>query len=186
MQKDRGKDFKVFLSYDQMNTLQRLGFNASSAKYKWAWPGELRAEPLDGELYLNNEIPPSWCNLESPTFSFQELLRLLPTELDIPVPEYLESAYMCSPVKTENGKNYYKHYLNIEFLEGTEEIVIGYREEFFESVSPRYPFPECPENPEDQFMVLTERGGIISGPNWLNAVYDLIIKLLQDGLCKFS
>lgn len=186
MQKDKRKDPQLFLRYDQLNTLKRLGFNASSAKYKWAWPGELRAEPLDGELYLNNEISPDWCNLESPTFNFQELLELLPKELDIPVPDYLKDAYMCSPVKTEGGKDYYRHYLNIEFLGGTKGIVIGYREEYFESTSPRYPFPECPENPEDQYLVLTENGGIESGPNWLNAVYDLIVKLLEDNLCKFS
>lgn len=186
MQKDKREGLQLFLRYDQMNTLKRLGFNTSSAKYKWAWPGEHREEPDDGEIYMNNEIIPEWCTLSSPTFCFQELLKLLPKELDIPVPDYLKDAYMCNPVKTENGKDYYKHYLNIEFLGGNRGIVIGYREEFFESTSPRYPFPDCPEDPEESYLVLTENGGIESGPDWLNAVYDLIVKLLEDNLCKFS
>lgn len=112
-------------------------------------------------------------------YTFQELLELLPKKLDISVPDdsSLRSFYIESDRITPGV---WRHDLEVSFLI-TGELRIGYRWSYFDCSSPLYPFSE--EIPEEGYDYSV--GGITS-KDWLGAVYQLLVNLLESGLCKFS
>ena len=172
---------RLFLEIDEIKRLIDLGlpYSEKSSSYKWTWPeGFENLKELIPSDAMGNEC-------ELPTYCFQELLQRLPMWIDMPAPEYLVNCYHDYPVgKDDSGKELYRHFLNFEIsVDG--QFRIGYRNEYFDCISPRYPFPECPENPEDQYQVMNLPGGLI-GEDWLSVVYNLYIKLLEDKVCKFS
>lgn len=178
MQENRGKDSRkrVFLEIDEIKKLVSLGMPLSEDfSYKWVWPV--------GFENLKELVPAEVSNMseELPTYCFQELLQKLPLWIDMPAPKYLISCYHDHPVgKDKSGKDLYRHYLNVEVsVDG--QLRVGYRNEYFDCVSPRYPFPECPKDPDDLYVVMTLPGGLI-GEDWLDVVYNLFLKLLEDGL----
>lgn len=183
MQENRKESTRVFLGIDEMKKLINLGLDTSDAQYMWSWYEKIDKYPNEGQLYSVMHEPTYECHTKIPTYCFHELLKKLPQWIDLPAPEYLKGCYHDNPIGVDDsGKDLYRHFLNIEInLEGT--LRLGYRNEYFEAVTPRYPFPEYPENPDDQYLVTCLPGGLY-GKDWLKVVYDLIIKLLEDGICK--
>ena len=183
MQENRKESTRVFLGVNEMKRLIDLGMDTSDAQYMWSWYERIDEYPNEGQLYSVMHEPTYECHTKVPTYCFHELLKKLPKWIDMPAPGYLINCYHDTPIgKNESGEDLYRHFLNLEIsVDGM--LRIGYRNEYFESVSPRYPFPECPENPDDQYLAMNLPGGLID-KDWLKVVYDLIIKLLEDGICK--
>ena len=183
MQENRKESTRVFLGVDEMKKLIDLGLDTSDAQYMWSWYESIDKYPNEGQLYSVKHEPTYECHTKVPTYCFHELLKKLPKWIDMSAPEYLIDCYYDSPIsRDESGKDLYRHFLNLE-VDVTGELRIGYRSEYFDSASPRYPFPEYPENPEDQYLAMHLPGGLIN-EDWLKVVYDLMVKLLEDGICK--
>lgn len=184
MQENRKESTRVFLGIDEMKKLIDLGLDTSDAQYMWSWYENIDKYPNEGQLYSVKHEPTYECHTKVPTYCFHELLKKLPKWIDISAPEYLIDCYYDSPIsRDESGKDLYRHFLNLE-VDVTGELRIGYRSEYFDSAAPRYPFPECPENPEDQYLAMHLPGGLIN-EDWLKVAYDLMVKLLEDGICKY-
>ena len=183
MQENRKESTRVFLSVEEIRKLIDLGFDTSDAQYMWSWYEHVNPQPEESQLYSVRQYPTYECHTQVPTYCFHELLKKLPKWIDMPAPEYLINCYYDSPINIDDsGKELYRHFLNLEVnTDGT--LRLGYRSEYYDAVTPRYPFPECPENPDDQYLVMHLPGGLV-GDDWLKVVYDLIVKLLENGICK--
>lgn len=137
--------------------------------------------PREYKVFLSFEEMEKLKSLGVPgyPYTFQELLELLPKTIDISVPDKsdLRSFYIDSD---RIYPGVWRHSLEVDF-ELTGELKVGYRWSYYDCASPLYPFPE--EVPEYGYDY--SDGGITS-KDWLGAVYQLLVNLVESGLCKFS
>jgi hypothetical protein len=172
MQENRGKTAEQFLTPEKFLELQQLGFkNPIQTKYSWLYDPQnssnrtlVDSEKTTPELKLNQKL--------CPAISFQELLQLLPKQLDITVPEELFSYYMSSD---RIYPGIWRHDLEINFLK-TGEIKVGYRWTYYDCSSPLYPFVKITDN-----VVMDEYfDSGIKGYDWVEAVYELLRIIIID------
>jgi hypothetical protein len=179
MHEDRTKSSRerVFLEVEEVQELNSLGINLGDSLYKWVWPLGLENQ----KVLMPSEMSNKECEL--PTYSFQELLEKLPKYIDIVPPERLRNIYIDSNRigKDESGNNIFRHFLKFGFNEDNS-FWIGYQYYYFDYESPLYPFPNKTGETDSWAW---EEGGI-GNSDWIKAVYDLLINLVKDNLCKFS
>lgn len=172
MQENRGKTAEQFLTPEKFLELQTLGFkNPIQTKYSWLYDPQdssnrtlIDLEKTTPELKRNQEL--------CPAISFQELLQLLPKQLDITVPEELFSYYMSSD---RIYPGIWRHDLEINFLK-TGEIKVGYRWTYYDCSSPLYPFVKITDSVAmDEYF---DSG--IKSYDWVEAVYELLRIIIID------
>lgn len=182
MQKDRAEKSRkrLFLEIDEIQALLDLGvLDLKDASYKWVWPEGKE------ELKTIYSIETTISESQLPTYSFQDLLEKLPKYIDIVPPDSLKYIYTESTrtSEDENGNYMYRHFLEYGFNED-KSFWIGYKYHYFAYESPIYPFPK--ERSKEEFEIWAWEQGGICNLDWIKAVYDLLIILIKEGLCKFS
>ena len=176
MRENKREATEQFLTPENFLELQQLGFKIPiQTKYAWLYDLEdsskrtlVEFEKPNPKLKSNQEQNLGLC----PAISFQELLQILPKQIDITVPEELLSYYMNSD---RIYPGVWRHDLEVIFL-NTGEIKVGYRWTYYDCSSPLYPFVEITEDTIDDY---TDSG--IKGYDWIDVVYKLLRVIIING-----